>query len=141
MRLVARERVSPLDPCCRCQAVGHHWDRIGGRPCCPDCQEALALGTAGPLVARTAKRPCAVCGHVGTLDFLTFPLDSFDPVEMDLCPEHFRALIGRRLRAAAYGRLRGQLERMGLAPRNIFLLHEAFYDDHGHALQPALDIG
>jgi hypothetical protein len=140
LRLVGRDGVSALDPCCRCRAVGCHWDRIGGQPYCPDCQEALAQGTADPLIARTEKHPCAACGQVGTLRFLTFPLGSPEPLEMDLCPGHFRALIGRRLDARTYLRLRRQLDGLRLAPQNIFLLHEAFYDDEGRSLQPALDL-
>jgi hypothetical protein len=58
----------------------------------------------------------------------------------DLCPEHFRALIGRRLDRRTFRKLRTELFRLGLAPQHIFLLHEAFYDERGQALQPALEM-
>jgi hypothetical protein len=139
LRVVARECVSPLDPCCRCRAEGCHWDRIDGLPYCPDCQESLAQGHAEPLTLRTERRACALCGHVGAVRFLTFPLGPREPLEMDLCAAHFRALLARRLDPEAFASLRRQLEALGLSPRSIFLLHEAFYDDGGHALQPALE--
>jgi hypothetical protein len=141
LRLIPRDQVSPLDPCCRCLAVGCHWDRIAGQPYCPDCQESLAQGTGEPLVARTEKHLCAACGHLGTLSFLTYPLGSMEPVEIDICPEHFRGLLARRLDPDAYRVLRQRLAAMGLSAHNVFLLHEAFYDEHGQALQPALDAG
>jgi hypothetical protein len=140
LRLVARESVSPLEPCCRCGATGCHWDRINGLPYCPDCQEALAQGHADPLTLRTERRACALCSHFGSVRFLTFPLGPHEPVEMDLCAAHFRALLGRRLDRGAFVRLRRQLVVLSLAPASIFLLHEAFYDEHGRALQPALDV-
>ena len=34
----------------------------------------------------------------------------------------------------------GLLGALRLAPQGIFLLHEAFYDDDGQALQPAVDV-
>jgi hypothetical protein len=138
LRVVARDGFSPLDPCCRCRAQGCYWDRLEGQPYCPDCQEALAQGHADPLTLRTERRPCALCGHVGAVRFLTFPLGESAPVEMDLCAVHFRALLGRRLSPEAFARLRRQLEALSLSPRGIFLLHEAFYDAQGHALQPAV---
>jgi hypothetical protein len=140
LRLVAAECVSPLAPCCRCRAEGCQWDRVNGLPYCPDCQEALAQGHAEPLTLRTERRPCALCGHVGAVGFLTFPLGRPEPLEMDLCAAHFRALLARRLDPAAFGRLRRQLQALDLSPHGIFLLHEAFYDEDGQALKPALDV-
>ena len=114
LRVVAPECVAPLDPCCRCSAEGCHWDRISGRPYCPDCQEALAQGHADPLILRTERRVCALCGTVGAVRFLTFPLGNDVPVEMDLCAGHFRALLGRRLDPATFARLRRQLQALKL---------------------------
>jgi hypothetical protein len=139
LRVVAADCVCPLDPCCRCRAEGCQWDRINGVPYCPDCQESLAQGDAEPLRLRTERRRCALCVRVGAVGFLTFPLGRSEPVEMDLCPAHFRALLGRRLDRQAFARLRRQLEALGLSPHGIFLLHEAFYDDDGQALRPALE--
>ena len=110
LRVVARESVSPLDPCCRCRAKGCHWDRINGQPYCPDCQEAVAQGHADPLILRTERRACALCGHIGSVRFLTFPLGSRPPVEMDLCADHFRGLLGRQLDAADFTRVRRLLD-------------------------------
>ncbi len=136
LRFVPRDQVDPSEPCSRCGASGCRWDRLGERPCCPDCQERLAQGVADPFVALTHKRPCAVCGRNASLGLLTFPLGSKSAVEMDLCPNHFRALLGRSLDPRGYRALRRRLEALRLTPRNVFLLHEAFYDDLGRALQP-----
>src|SRR5579884_3721693 len=140
LRVVPRECVSPLEPCCRCRAEGGQWDRVNGLPYCPDCQASLVQGRADPLTLRTECRPCALCAHVGAARFLTFPLGRPDPVEMDLCPLHFRALLARDLGPIAFAHLRRRLRAMGLSPHGIFLLHEAFYDDDGQALQPAVEV-
>ena len=140
LRVVARECVSPLDPCWRCQAEGCQWDRLNGLPLCPDCQEALAQGHADPLALRTERRPCVLCGHVGSARYLTFPLGVPEPVEMDLCAGHFRALLARRLDPDDFASLRRQLAAKGLSPHSIFLLHEAFYDERGRALTPAVEV-
>jgi hypothetical protein len=126
-------------PCCRCASAERRWDRVSGKAYCPECQEALVLGLSDPLVERTEKNPCGVCGRVGTVCFLSFPLQALTPVEIDLCPEHLRALLGRRLSAAAFGQLRRRLSQLGLDVERIFLLHDAFYDQRGHALQPAVE--
>lgn len=123
-------------PCGRCRAGGCPWDRIAGQTICPDCQEALARGEGEPLIARTENRPCAVCSRKGTIRYLTYPLHAAEPVEMDLCPRHFQALLARRLDRQAYQQLSRQLRVLGFEAPQIFLLHEAFYDQHGHSLQP-----
>lgn len=123
-------------PCSRCEAVGCPWDRIAEQPVCPDCQELLALGESEPMVIRSHAKPCAVCSHEGSVPFMTFPLHASDPLQIDLCPRHFHALIRRRLDRYAYRVLSRQLQSLGLNARQIFLLHEAFYDERGHPLQP-----
>ena len=65
--------------CSRCEAVGCPWDRIGGKPICPDCQELLALGVCDPLVEPLVQRCCAICTRRGTAPYLTFPLHATDP--------------------------------------------------------------
>jgi hypothetical protein len=97
------------------------------------------MGLADPLVERTQRQPCGACDWVGTVRFLTFPLQGAIPVEIDLCPEHLRALLGRRLSPTAFGHLRRRLQVLGLAVEQIFLLHDAFYDKQGRALQPAVE--
>lgn len=97
------------------------------------------LGLAAPLTEPTERKQCAACGRVGTVCFLTFPLQSTTPVEMDLCPEHLRALLGRRLGPYAFHQIRRRLHLLGLGVELIFLLHEVFYDEHGRALQPAVE--
>jgi hypothetical protein len=97
------------------------------------------LGEADPLVERTEQALCAVCGRGGTVRYLTFPLQSGTAVEMDLCAQHLRALLARSLKPAAYHQLRRQLAALGLEAGDIFLLHDAFYDAQGQALQPAVD--
>jgi len=124
-------------PCCRCCATGGKWDRIAGKAYCPECQEALIQGLSEPLREPTQRNSCAACARLGTVTFLTFPLRSSAPVEMDLCPEHLRCLIGRRLGPFAFHQLRRRLIKLGLGVEMIFLLHDAFYDNSGQALQPA----
>jgi hypothetical protein len=96
----------------------------------------LALGEGEPLVERLQKNACAVCGHVGTVRFATYPLHLPEAVEIHLCPPHFHGLLGRRLDRYAFRQLSFQLQRLDLNTQQIFLLHEAFYDPRGHPLQP-----
>jgi hypothetical protein len=107
---------------------------------CPDCQEALALGEGPMLRERVDPRPCAVCGRAGTLRYLTFPLRSAEPLEIDLCGGHFAALLGRRLDRPAFRVLERLLLAEGVKVQHVFLLHEAFYDRHGRSLQPVRDV-
>jgi hypothetical protein len=106
---------------------------------CPDCQEGLVLGETAPLIERTEQRPCAICDRLGSVCFRTFPLQSSCPVDIDLCPEHLRALLARRLGPRSFQQLRQQLVLLGLVMTDIFLLHDAFYDVQGHALQPVFE--
>lgn len=139
LRMAPNQQRPAVLPCCRCARAERSWDRIAGKAYCPECQEALVMGLADPLVERTEKKRCGACDRAGTVRFLTFPLQEATPVEMDLCPEHLRALLGRRLSAAAFGQLRRRLQVLGLGVEMIFLLHDAFYDEQGHALQPTID--
>lgn len=139
LRLASAESVFPKLACCRCHDQTRAWDRIAGKTYCPQCLELLALGEAAPLVERSDRRRCAVCHHLGTLRYLTFPLRSRRPIEIDLCAEHLRSLVGRRLGPHAFEQLRRQLRALGLDAAEVFLLHDAFYDDNGRALQPAGD--
>ena len=137
---IAPGQVTPaILPCCRCASTERHWDRIAGKAYCPECQEALVLGLSAPLAERTDKNHCAACSRLGTVAYLTFPLQASTPVEIDLCPEHLRALLGRRLGPYAFHQLRRRLHVLGLGVELIFLLHDAFYDEHGRALQPAAE--
>jgi len=140
LRLALSQSLPAALPCCGCAAGHGNWDRIAGEAYCPECQEALILGQAGALRVRTQKLPCAVCGRVGAVRYLTFPLQSLTAVEMDLCPEHLRGLLGRRLGQPAFHQLRRRLQKLGLGVEQIFLLHDAFYDLHGRALQPAVEM-
>lgn len=136
LRLAPLESVFPRLACCRCLDSTRPWDRIAGKTFCPNCLERLAEGDGDPLVERTDKRRCAVCQHQGTIRYLTFPLHSRRPVEVDLCSEHLRALVPRRLGPHAFEQLRRQIEKVGLHTGHIFMLHEAFYDTDGRAIQP-----
>ncbi len=136
VRLAPAESVFPKLPCCRCADRARFWDRIGGKTYCPGCLEAVITGEAIAIRERADRRRCAICHHPVTLRYLTFPLQSRRPVEFDLCGEHLRALAARRLGPHAFTQLRRQLTRIGLDVAMIFLLHDAFYDDHGRALQP-----
>jgi hypothetical protein len=99
----------------------------------------LAVGEGPPLVERTQKNRCAVCDQVGTVCFQSFPLQAASAVEMDLCPEHLRGLVGRKLGPHAFHQLRRKLLAVGVRVEDIFLLHGAFYDSQGQALQPAIE--
>lgn len=131
---------SPQAPCSRCQAAGCPWDQLAGNAICPDCQELLAQGEGEPLIERAQKRACAVCSHLGTLCFVTFPLHTSAALAVNLCPRHLHALLARRLDRASYFQLARQLQILGVAARQVFLLHEAFYDDQGRSLQPIADV-
>jgi hypothetical protein len=138
MRKIPWDTLTPLVPCTRCKATGCHWDRVAGKAICPDCQEDLALGRGEPFIERTEKHRCTICSHLGTLRYVTFPLVPTDPIEMDLCGDHVRALVGRHLHPHSFLKLRRLLASLELRSEHIFLLHEAFYDTKGLALQPAL---
>jgi hypothetical protein len=139
IRLAPNGSVFPQLACCRCGDKTRAWDRLAGKTYCPTCMEALAMGEADPVIEKTDKRRCTVCHHMGTVRFLTFPLNSRRPVEMDVCSEHLRALVGRRLGPHAFEQMRRQFFGLGLEVADIFLLHEAFYDEQGRAIQPAVE--
>jgi hypothetical protein len=136
MRVVGNPGLSPHCPCGRCSAIGCHWDRLADHPVCPDCQVELLRGESEPLILRRERRSCAICEQLGTIRYTTFPLHESEPIEIDLCPAHLRDLMARRLTPRAYQRLRRQLNLLGLAVEQIFLLHESFYDESGSALRP-----
>jgi hypothetical protein len=140
VRVVSEVERAPGAPCNRCGATGCHWDRLAGSPICPDCQEGLLRGESDPLVLRREERTCAVCQKHGTVRYLTFPLHETEPIEIDLCPAHLRDLMARRLTCRAFRHLRRQLNLLGIAVEQIFLLHEAFYDEHGSALRPLPEV-
>jgi hypothetical protein len=137
LRTAPSQVTSTVLSCCRCDSPEQNWDRIAGKAYCPECQEALILGLTAPLTERTEENTCAACGRKGTVRYLTFPLQSSTAIEIDLCPEHLRCLLGRRLGPYAFHQLRRRLHLLGLGVQLIFLLHEAFYDENGRALQPA----
>jgi len=124
--------------CCRCGAVDQPWDRIAGKAYCPSCQEALALGEAHAVIESVGTEACSVCQRSGTVRFETFPLKQAAPVAFNLCADHLRAIVGRTLGPFAFRQLVGSLGALGIRREDIFLLHDAFYDNHGRALQPAI---
>src|SRR5262249_49903236 len=99
----------------------------------------VVIGEAAPIIERTERRRCTACASEGTVRFLTFPLNSTSAVEMDLCPEHLRSLLARRLGVHAFSQIRRQLGPLDVRVNDNFLLHDAFYDLNGRALQPAAD--
>jgi hypothetical protein len=139
LRLITADTATTNPPCCRCGVVGEFWDKLAARPFCPDCQESLARGDGPPLIERTEPHACSVCARAGTVRYLTQPLNASVLLEMDLCPEHFRALLARRLGPFAFHQLSRQLRGLQLTAEQVFLLHDAFYDRHGRALQPVGD--
>ena len=139
LRLAPAEVIQATLPCSRCGDGSRAWDRVAGKSYCPNCLELLAGGEADPIVERVEPNRCAVCHHRGTVGYLTFPLHSRRPIETDLCAEHLRALVARRLGPHAFEQLRRQLTNLGINTHEVFLLHDAFYDLQGHAIQPVLD--
>jgi hypothetical protein len=137
MRMAEPGSFALWQPCCRCGQAALGWDTIVGKSYCPACVEAIVQGQAEPIIERTQRRPCTACRAIGSVTVQTYPLKSSQPVEIDLCPEHLRGLLGRRLAAHAYAQLQRQLLQLGLDAQDVFLLHEAFYDAKGRALQPA----
>jgi hypothetical protein len=135
--LTADDEAAPTI-CGRCRATGCPWDRIGGVSVCPDCQELMIRGEGEPLRLHSQPHRCAACGNSGTLPFVTVPLRA-RPVVIDLCALHLRELLGRRLEPEAFLELARQLLELQLVPGRIFLLHEAFYDRQGQALQPVAE--
>lgn len=127
-------------PCSRCRADGCPWDHLAGRPICPDCQELLARDEGEPLIERAERQPCAICQQYGVLRLRTLPLNGPAPIEIDLCGFHLQAMLRRRLDRIAFGELSSRLGELGVHPREVFLLHEAFYDDLGHPLQPVPEL-
>jgi hypothetical protein len=125
-------------PCCRCGEPGG-WDRVAGKPYCPDCEEGILLGVQDPLREPTQPHACAACPRVGTVRYVTLPLHDDRALAIDLCPDHLRGLLGRKLTPGAFRHLRRRLARLRLPVDEVFLLHDAFYDKDGRALQPIDD--
>ena len=138
LRIKHLDTVPPMAPCFRCGAGGRQWDRIAGNPLCPNCQEALVLGEVPALRELGDKEPCTVCARRVTVKFLTLPLNADLPVELSLCSEHLSCLLARKLGPYAFIQIRRQLRALSLATDDVFLLHGEFYDQHGHALRPAV---
>src|SRR5580765_7094813 len=94
MRMAPAGSVALWKPCCRCGEKALGWDRIAGKPYCPGCEEAIVQGDSEPLIEQTRRMPCTACRCIGSVTVQTFPLKSSQPLEMDLCPEHLRCLLG-----------------------------------------------
>jgi hypothetical protein len=132
---LAADDPAPDAPCCQCGGTGQCWDRLAGRPYCPDCEEALVRGEGPPLVVKVEPHRCGICDQAGTVSYWTLPLRS-GAVVLDLCRDHFRDLLGRRLDPVAFAQLRRRLKYVGVGVEQVFLLHDAFYNTDGKALQP-----
>lgn len=131
--------VAAMLACCRCGRDDQPWDRIAGKAYCAGCQESLVLGEAPPLCERTQPRRCLACKRSGTVPFETFPLSRPTAVTMDLCGEHLWALLRRALGPPCFSQLCRHFRAAGVDREQIFLLHHAFYDQKGRALQPVTE--
>ncbi len=140
LRLATLAPSALLTCCSRCGAGDQPWDRVAGKAYCPNCQEELAVGVAAPLLERTEPNRCLVCARRGTVRLLTVPLHATTGVEIDICGEHLRGLLGRRLGPYAFQQMRRMLRTLRVERETIFLLHEGFYDDDGRALRPAVEV-
>lgn len=137
VRLVAEQASSSTatTPCIHCEATGVPWDCLAGKVCCPDCMEAMVRGEGPAFIARLEDHRCCVCSLQGTVAFRTVSLDR-RVLAFDLCRGHLRGLLARRLDRRAFAKFRGQLAAVGVQVNRVFLLHDAFYDEKGRALQP-----
>src|SRR4051812_27994582 len=88
LRLAPTESVRAESPCCRCGDDSRTWDSIASKTYCPNCLERLAHGEIPPVVEPIDRLRCAICHHQGTGRYLTYPLHSRRPIEVDLCSEH-----------------------------------------------------
>lgn len=140
MRFAPADAVFQKLPCGRCADQQRYWDRIDGKVYCPNCVEDLVNDEGDPVGFTILQIRCAICQHLGAVSFQTFPLHAHHPLDVELCSEHLRALLARRLTPLAFKILQIQLLTVGVDARMIFLLHEAFYDELGNALQPAQEI-
>ena len=127
-------------PCSHCNFPGIAlFDRVGDVVVCPDCQALAVRGELSPALALSLNvgRACLFCNQTGTIPFVTWPLHGERALEFDLCPDHLRALLGRRLEPDQLRQVHRHLYSIGLQPRQVFLLCEAFYDEAtGKALLP-----
>jgi hypothetical protein len=137
LRLTALSRAALRVRCARCPAGERHWDRVAGKPYCPNCQEAIALGEFPPIREKPEARRCVVCDRLGTVRFLTFPLNHAAALELDICSLHLADLVGRRLSRHAFRQLKRQMLTLNVQTDEVFLLHHEFYDHEGQALRPA----
>lgn len=122
--------------CSRCGQGPRAWDRVAGKPICAGCQEALAFGDGEPLIERPQPVPCVICEKRGSLCFHTVPQEAQLAIEFDLCGLHLAALLSRRLTQPAFLQLQRRLRAAGVQVEQIFLLHDAFYDLNGRAIEP-----
>jgi hypothetical protein len=137
LRMTALSRAALRARCSRCPAGDRHWDRVAGKAYCPNCQEAIALGEAAPLMERPEQRRCSICDRAGTVRFLTFPLNHAAALELDVCSLHLADLVARKLSRHAFRQLQRQLLSLNVQTDEVFLLHNEFYDREGQALRPA----
>lgn len=140
VRWLCSEGPIRLEACSRCGAQGCPWDRLAGQAVCPDCQQLILLGQTEPLRLPRRKGVCSICKTTGIVPFQTVPLRCARLLEIDICLEHLEAMLGRRLPPRAIQRLAGHLGELGLTSKQIFLLHESFYDPRGRALQPVPEV-
>ncbi len=142
----------PSKPCDVCKSTGCPWDRLGYDPrtgdwktICPDCQqEAVVSGTHARF--HLVWGHCVCCDDPFTgcrggfprkvTPVLTFPLHTKRVLRLEFCAAHFHEFVGRRLGSWRLIILHRRLHWLGVCPRRVFLLHEAFYDHAGKALQP-----
>lgn len=123
-------------PCCRCGANNNVWDKVGPHPICYECQEKLAANACEVWRFATRHGRCAVCDEAQVVPFASLPVHAGKALEIELCGQHLRDVLGRRLSKRAFRVLRAVLEDAGISTGEIFLLHGAFYNERGNALQP-----
>jgi hypothetical protein len=136
---ICEENIQP-GPCFQCCDHSRAWDRIAGTTMCPNCQEKLAAGEAQYFRLPVQKRICAACSHEGVVLYMTWTKkeETYQAIEIDLCGRHVKDMIGRCLDSDAFRDLEGQLNQLGVDVSQVFLLHGAFYDGAGQALQPVV---
>ncbi len=133
--IVLRTRVTP---CERCENETNLWDRLAGHVLCPECIEQMMIGIAPPIREPVTDVRCAICAALG-VTFETNLHRSRIAVHVPLCGDHLRDLAARRLDPPSFSVLYARLKNLSINRQKIFLLHDAFYDERGKALNPVDD--
>ena len=114
LRLAPADSIFPKIPCSRCADHSRGGTGSSAKPIARTASKRWRGERRSPLWKKPIAGVVAICHHLGTVRYVTFPLHSRRPVEMELCSEHLRALIVRRLGPHGFEQLRRQLHNLGI---------------------------